>query len=110
VRFLKRAVLFEVGEDGAERAGFFDAGHDAYRAAKVAARAHVDVEDALEALRPSHRAARLVGAAVPAVGSSRRLVRRTTLVAPRWRQLRAQLRVRRKDAVKADEMRTRWRY
>jgi len=28
VRFLKRAVLFEVGEDGADGGGFFDAGHD----------------------------------------------------------------------------------
>jgi hypothetical protein len=84
------------GEDGADCCGLFDAGHDPYRAAKVAARAHVDVEDALEALRPSHRAARLVGAAVLAVGPSRRLVRRTALAAPRWRQLRAQLRVWRK--------------
>ena len=28
VRFLQRAVLFEVGEDGADGGGFFDAGHD----------------------------------------------------------------------------------
>jgi len=28
VRFLKRAVLCEVGEDGADGGGFFDAGHD----------------------------------------------------------------------------------
>jgi|GEM_PF-4597035 len=28
VRFLKRAVLFEVDEDGADGGGFFDAGHD----------------------------------------------------------------------------------
>jgi len=28
VRFLKRAVLFEVGEDGADGGGLFDAGHD----------------------------------------------------------------------------------
>jgi len=28
VRFLPRAVLFEVGEDGADGGGFFDAGHD----------------------------------------------------------------------------------
>jgi len=41
VRFLKRAVLFEVGEDGGE---FFDAGHDPHRAAAVAARAHVNVD------------------------------------------------------------------
>jgi len=43
VRFLPRAVLFEVGEDGADGGGFFDAGHDPHRAAAVAARAHVDV-------------------------------------------------------------------
>jgi len=29
VRFFQRAVLFEVGEDGADGGGFFDAGHDA---------------------------------------------------------------------------------
>jgi len=28
VRFLQRAVLCEVGEDGADGGGFFDAGHD----------------------------------------------------------------------------------
>jgi len=28
VRFLKRAVFYEVGEDGADGCGFFDAGHD----------------------------------------------------------------------------------
>ena len=49
MRFLKRAVLSEVGEDGG---GFFDAGHDPPRAAAVAACAHVDVEDAPEPLRP----------------------------------------------------------
>jgi len=51
VRFLPRAELFEVGEDGADGGGFFDAGHDPHRATAVAARAHVDVENALEALR-----------------------------------------------------------
>jgi len=44
VRFLQRAVLFEVSEDGADGGGFFDAGHDPHRAAAVAARAHVDVD------------------------------------------------------------------
>jgi len=44
-------VLFEVGGYGADGGGFLDADHDTYRAAAVAARAHVDVEDALEALR-----------------------------------------------------------
>ena len=48
VRFLKSAVLFEVGEDGAAGAdggGFFDAGHDPHRAAAVAAGVHVDVDE-----------------------------------------------------------------
>ena len=44
VRFYQRAVLCEVGEDGADGGGFFDAGHDPHRAAAVAARAHVDVD------------------------------------------------------------------
>jgi len=50
VRFLPRAVLCEVGEDGSDGCGFFDAGHDPQRAATVDACAHVDVEDAPEAL------------------------------------------------------------
>jgi len=50
VRFLQRAVLCEVGEDGADGDGFFNAGHDPQRAVTVAAADHVDVEDALEAL------------------------------------------------------------
>jgi len=37
VRFLKRAVLCEVGEDDSDGCGFFDAGHDPHRAAAVAA-------------------------------------------------------------------------
>jgi len=41
VRFLKRAVLFEVDEDSG---GLFDAGHDPHRATAVAAGAHVDVD------------------------------------------------------------------
>ena len=88
VRFLQRAVLCEVGKDGADGGGFFDAGHDPHRAAAVAAGAHVDVENALEALRPGHRAALFVGAAVVAVGPSRLLVCRRTFAARRWRQLR----------------------
>jgi len=117
VRFLQRAVLCEVGKAwmtpcgyGADGGGFFDAGHDPHRAAAVAASAHVDVENALEALRPGHRAALFVGAAVVAVGPSRVLVRRRTFAAPRWRQLRAQLRVWRKDAVEAGEVGARWRH
>ena len=50
MRFLQRAVLCEVGEDGADGDGFFNAGHDPQRAVTVAAADHVDVEDALEAL------------------------------------------------------------
>ena len=54
LRFLQRAVLFEVGEDGADGCGFFDAGHDPYRTAAVDASAHVDAKHALEALRQLH--------------------------------------------------------
>ena len=59
VRFLPRAVLCEVAENGADGGGFFDAGHDPHRAATLAAGVHVDVEDALEALclRSSHAGA-----------------------------------------------------
>jgi len=56
VRFLQRAVLCEVGEDGADRGGFFDAGHDPYRAATVAAAAHVDVEAPRNPPRSNFRA------------------------------------------------------
>ena len=65
MRWLRRAVLREVIEDGADRGGLFDAGHDAYRAAAVDAGGHVDAEHALEALCPGHRTAafiRLAGA------------------------------------------------
>jgi len=58
VLLLPRAVLCEVGEAwmtpcgyGADGGGFFDAGHDPQHAAAVIAPAHVDAEDALEALR-----------------------------------------------------------
>jgi len=93
VRFLQRTVLFEVGENSADGGGFFDAGHDPHRAAAVAARAHVDVEDALEALCPGHRTPALNGAAVVDVGPGRCHVGGWPFAAPRWRQLRAQLRV-----------------
>jgi len=120
VRFYQRAVLCEVGEDGADGGGFFDAGHDPHRAAAVDAGAHVDVDqiawsdleqpkgwpEGRRAGRPGrntrlrrcakgHRAALFVGAAVVAVGPSQLLVRRRTFAAPRWRQLRAQIRSRR---------------
>ena len=61
VRLVQRAVLCEVGEDGADGVGFFDAGHDPYRTAAVDAGAHVDAEHALETLRLSHRTAAFVG-------------------------------------------------
>jgi len=57
-----------------------------------------------------HRAVLSVGATVVAVGPSRRLVRRRTFAAPRWRQLRAPRRVRRKDAVGAGQVRPRRRH
>jgi len=41
VRFLPRAVLYEVGEDGADGGGSFDAGHDPQRAAAVDAGARL---------------------------------------------------------------------
>lgn len=37
MRLLQRAVLLEVGEDGADGGGFLDAGDDPYRAAAVGA-------------------------------------------------------------------------
>ena len=102
VRFLLRAVLCEVGENGPDGFGFFDAGHDPHRAAAAAARAHVDVENAFEALCPGHRTPALNGAAFVDVGPSRRLVRGRTFAAPRWRQLRAPRRVRRTNSPEAD--------
>jgi len=51
VRFLQRLVLCEVGEDGANGGGFFDADYDPSRAATVAAGVLVDAKHALEALR-----------------------------------------------------------
>ena len=91
MRSLQRAVLLEVAEDGANRVGFFDAGHDPYRTAAVDAGAHVDIEDALEALRPTHRAALRLGRAllVVPVDLRRHCIRGRPLAAPRWRQLRS---------------------
>lgn len=37
-------MLCEVAEDGANRVGFFDAGHDPYRSAALEAAAHVDID------------------------------------------------------------------
>jgi hypothetical protein len=42
VRFLQRAVLCEVAEDGADGVGFFDAGHDPHRGFEM----HEDVDRA----------------------------------------------------------------
>jgi hypothetical protein len=67
VRLLQRAVLLDVGADGADGGGLFDAGDDPHGATALDPRGRVDVEDALEALRPAHRAALVVGAAVVAV-------------------------------------------
>lgn len=95
VRFLHRAMLFEVGEDGADDCVVFDAGHDPHRTAAVNAGAHVDAHQiagsdleqpnadpkgggrdtrskhALEALRPAHCAAALVGGALVRARSGR---------------------------------------
>ncbi len=42
VRLFQCVALCEVGEDGADRSGLFDAGHDPHRAAAVDADSHVD--------------------------------------------------------------------
>ena len=44
VLLLPRAVLCEVGDDGADGGGFFGAGHDPQRAAAVIAPVHVDAD------------------------------------------------------------------
>ena len=113
MRLLQRAVLLEVGEDGADGAdggGFLDAGDDPYRAAAVGAGGDVDGKDPLEPLRPAHRTALLLGAARLVVGADvhRHCIARRPLAAPRWRHLRAQIRVRGEYAVEAGEMRA-WR-
>lgn len=83
-------MFLEVAEDGADDCGFFDAGHDPYRTAAVDAGGHVDAKHALEALRPRHPAALLLGTArlVVDAGFNRRGIGRRPLPAPRWRQLR----------------------
>ncbi len=134
VRFLQRAVLLEVGEDGADGDGFFDAGHDPYRTAAVDAGAHVDAHQiagsdleqpkagpkgggqdarskhALEALRPGHPAALLLGAArlVGDAGLNRRGIGRRPLPTSGRRQLRAQVCVGGEYAVEPGQMRA-WR-
>ncbi len=110
VRLLQRAVFLEVGEDGANGLGVFDAGDDPHRAAAVGAGGDVDGKDPLEPLRPAHRTALLLGAARLVVGADvhwRRIARRPP-AAPRGRQLRAQVCIRGEYAVEAGEMRA-WR-
>jgi len=102
VRFLQRAVLFEVGEDSADGGRFFDAGDDAHRAATVDACVHVDVEDALEALRPGHRLTLLNGSALVCARLGRCHVGGWPFAAPRLRQLRAPRRVRRTNSPGAN--------
>ncbi len=111
VRFFPRAVLLEVGEDGADGGGFLDAGDDPHGATAVDAGGDVDGKDPLEPLRPAHRTALLLGAARRVVGADvhwRRIARRP-LAAPRGRQLRTQVCIRGEYAVEAGEMRARWR-
>lgn len=48
VRFFPRAVLLEVGEDGADGGGFLDAGDDPHGATAVDAGGDVDGKDPLE--------------------------------------------------------------
>ena len=71
----------------------------------------VDGKDPLEPLRPAHRTALLLGAAlrVVRIAVRRRCISRRALAAPRWRQLRAQVCIRGEYAVEAGEMRARWR-
>lgn len=108
VRLLQRAVLLEVVEDGADGLRLFDAGDDLHLAAAVDAGFHVDTEDALEPLRPGHRAALLVGRSIIRVGGFTRRI--AALAAMRGRELRAQVRVRGKDAVEAGQVRARRRH
>ncbi len=108
VRFLQRAVPPEVVEDGADGVRIFDAGDDAHAAAAMGAGGHVDVEDALEALRPGHGAPFLCRRSIIRAGdfSTRRPA---AFAAMRGRELGAQVRVRGEDAVEAGQVRARWR-
>ena len=109
VRVFPRTVLLEVCQDGTDGCGFLDAGDDPHRAAAVDAGGHVDGEDPLEALRPGHRAALLLGAARLLVGAdlNRCSIGRRPLAAPRRCQLRTQGGVRGKHAVKPGQVRAR---
>ena len=57
-----------------------------------------------------HRATALKWSVVVCARPTRLLVRRRTFAAPGGCELRTQLRVRRKDAVKLGQVRTQWRY
>lgn len=107
MRLLQRAVLLEVGEDGADGGGLLDAGDDPHGAATVNAGADVDAKHALQALRPGHQAAAVFGSAVVAARLGRFCIGGSPLPAPRRRQLRAQIRVRREYAVEPGQMRAR---
>jgi hypothetical protein len=85
--------------------GVFDAGDDLHLAAALDAGFYVDAEDALEALCPGRRAALLVGRSIIRVGGFTRRI--AAFAALRWRELRAQVRVRGKDAVEAGQVRAR---
>jgi len=97
VRFFQRAVLCEVGEDGADGGGSFDAGHDPHCAAAVAARAHVDVDQIAWSDLEQPKAGPGGGQDARSntrLGRCAKGDRRFSLV------LRAQVGVRRKDALK----------
>lgn len=82
VRLLQRAMFCEVGEDGADRRGSFDAVDDPCRASAAHAGGHVEIEDTLEALCPRHRPAGLVEHAVPGSRLGRPRVGRRPLSPP----------------------------
>ena len=95
VRFLQRAVLFEVSKGGADDAGIFDAGGDPRRAAAMYADGHVDIEDTLEALRPGYRPA-FIRVSVVRADPGRARIGRRNLAASGRRHLRAEAGVWRK--------------
>ncbi len=112
VRLLQRSMLPEVGNDGENGCGFLDADDDPYRAAAVDAGVDIDAKHPLEALRPRHRSATLLGCALV---SDRIAIRRlrtggVPLATPRRCQLRAQIRVRGEHPVGAGQVGARWRH
>ena len=111
VRFFPRALLHEVAKDGADGGRFLDAGDDPHGATAVDAGGDVDGKDPLEALRPAHRTALLLGAARRVVRACVRRLHSGVMppAAPRWRQLCAQGGVRGKHPVEAGQVGARWR-